>query len=370
MPASGDYDLMAPLFRMYGRELMPLFRYRTRLYLGHEGAYIPECIYFWGDMFSETYGWTPFEERTDKLQESRWHKWEWVSGLELVWLMMDYYDHTLDEPFLREMMLPAAHEVLTFFDQHYPVDSTGKMVMHPSQALETWWECTNPMPEVAGLHALVDRLGSLPEDAATGEERAFWGRLKKKLPDPPVRTVDGKAMLAPAAMFANKMNIENPELYAVFPFRLYGFDLPGKELALEAFRQRPDRGTSGWRQDDIFAAYLGLADTAREYIVSRAKNKHVDSRFPAFWGPNYDWIPDQDHGSVLLKTLQAMVLQPDGRAIHLMPAWPKDWNVDFKLHAPYNTTVEGSYIHGRFERLAVTPAGRRNDVRSPETLNE
>jgi hypothetical protein len=177
-------------------------------------------------------------------------------------------------------------------------------------------------------------------------------------------------MLAPAAMFANKMNIENPELYAVFPFRLYGFDLPGKELALEAFRQRPDRGTSGWRQDDIFAAYLGLADTAREYIVSRAKNKHVDSRFPAFWGPNYDWIPDQDHGSVLLKTLQAMVLQPDGRAIHLMPAWPKDWNVDFKLHAPYNTTVEGSYIHGRFERLAVTPAGRRNDVRSPETLNE
>ena len=63
MCASGDFDLMQPLFRMYARDLMPLFRYRTRRYLGHDGVFIPECIYFWGDMFSETYGWTPFEER-------------------------------------------------------------------------------------------------------------------------------------------------------------------------------------------------------------------------------------------------------------------------------------------------------------------
>ena len=367
MPASGDYDLMAPLFRMYGRELMPLFRYRTHLYLGHEGAYIPECIYFWGDMFSETYGWTPFEERTDKLQESRWHKWEWVSGLELVWLMMDYYDHTLDEPFLREMVLPTAHEVLTFFDQHYPVDSTGKMVMHPSQAAETWWDCTNPMPEVAGLRAVLGRLGSLPEQSTIAEQRRFWARLESKVPDPPVRTVDGKTMLAPAARFANKMNIENPELYAVFPFRLFGFHLPKKELALEAFRQRQDRGNSGWRQDDIFAAYLGLADTVRDYIVGRARNKNAESRFPAFWGPNYDWIPDQDHGSVLLKALQAMVLQTDDKDIHLLPAWPKEWNVEFKLHAPYNTTIEGRYSNGTLESLAVTPSGRRKDIISPDS---
>ena len=78
MCASGDFDTMQPLFRMYVDQLLPLCQYRTRHYLGHGGAYYPECIYFWGDVFSESYGWTPFEERTDKLQVAGWHKWEWV----------------------------------------------------------------------------------------------------------------------------------------------------------------------------------------------------------------------------------------------------------------------------------------------------
>ena len=131
MCASGDFEMMRPLFHMYADQLMPLQKYRTQLYLGHAGAYIPECIYFWGDVFTETYGWTPFEQREDKLQESGWHKWEWVSGLELVWMMMDYYDHTQDEEFLKKHLLPTAHEILTFFDQHYATGADGKLVMHP-----------------------------------------------------------------------------------------------------------------------------------------------------------------------------------------------------------------------------------------------
>ena len=90
-------------------------------------------------------------------------------------------------------------------------------------------------------------------------------------------------------------------------------------------------------------AYLGLADDARKAIVSRARSHDRGERFPAFWGPNYDWTPDQDHGGVLMKTLQAMLLQTDGRQIFLLPAWPKEWDVEFKLHAPQQTIVEGVY---------------------------
>ena len=362
MCTSGDFDLMQPLFRMYAQDLMALFRYRTRLYLGHDGIFIPECIYFWGDVFSDTYGWTPFEERTDKLQEGGWHKWEWVSGAELVFMMLDYYEHTLDESFLRETVLPAANELLTFFDQHYETDEAGKLWMHPAQALETWWDCTNPMPELAGLHAVTDRLLSLPEGLTTADQRTFWTALKKKLPDLPTREVNGTQMLAPAAKFADKKNIENPELYAVFPFRLFAIGRPDIELAIEALNHRWDKGNSGWRQDDIFMAYLGLADRARSYLVGRAKKKHAGSRFPAFWGPNYDWIPDQDHGSILLKALQAMVMQTDGRTVYLLPAWPKDWNVVFKLHAPYQTVVRGTVKDGRIVRLDLSPEHRRDDI--------
>ena len=168
----------------------------------------------------------------------------------------------------------------------------------------------------------------------------------------------------PAERFADKRNIENPELYAVFPFRLVSFEKDNAALGTAALKHRWNRGNFGWRQDDVFMAYLGLADEARENLVGRARKHHVDSRFPAFWGPNYDWIPDQTHGGVLMKALQAMLLQPDPYSgkIYLLPAWPKDWNVRFKLHAPNRTTVECEFRDGQIVDLVVTPAERREDV--------
>jgi len=51
----------------------------------------------------------------------------------------------------------------------------------------------------------------------------------------------------------------------------------------------------------------------------------------------------------------------DGK-IHLLPAWPKEWDVDFKLHASEQTTVEASVKAGRVVSLKVTPESRRKDV--------
>lgn len=359
---SGDFDLQRPLFRMYADELLPLCKYRTRLYLGHDGAFYPECMMFWGAIFSETYGWIPFDQRTDKLQESRWHKWEWVCGPELAWMMLDYYDHTLDGDFLRQTALPFAREILTFFEQHYPTNAQGQLVMYPSQALETWWRCTNAAPELAGCLALTERLVRLPAALAPVTDRALWQRLRAKLPPLPLRTVNGTKALAPAEFFADKRNIENPELYAVFPFRLFAFNRPNVEWALAALEHRWDRGHSGWRQDDVFMAYLGLAEDARTAVVSRARSHDRNERFPAFWGPNYDWTPDQAHGGVLMKAFQAMLLQTDGQKIFLLPAWPTDWDVEFKLHAPQQTVVEGVYRDGKLRSLRVTPEPRRNDL--------
>jgi hypothetical protein len=218
------------------------------------------------------------------------------------------------------------------------------------------------MPELAGLHAVSRRLLALPEQLTTPGQRAFWHELLEKLPDLPTREVDGVQMFAPAERFANKRNIENPELYAVFPFRLVAMGRPRIELARQALKHRWDKGNFGWRQDDIFMAYLGLAGEARAYVVGRARNKDPNSRFPAFWGPNYDWVPDQDHGGVLMKAVQAMLMQTDGRRIYLLPAWPKEWDSDFKLHAPYRTIVEGKVRDGHIVDLKVTPESRREDV--------
>jgi len=57
-----------------------------------------------------------------------------------------------------------------------------------------------------------------------------------------------------------------------------------------------------------------------------------------------------------------MAFQAEGDEIRLLPAFPKTWDVSFKLHAPRGTTVECVYQKGKITRLIVTPKERRKDV--------
>ena len=63
--------------------------------------------------------------------------------------------------------------------------------------------------------------------------------------------------------------------------------------------------------------------------------------------------------------LQEMLMQVDGRKIYLLPAWPDRWNARFKLHAPYQTTIEGTVVNGKLERLIISPESRKADVVLP-----
>ena len=66
--------------------------------------------------------------------------------------------------------------------------------------------------------------------------------------------------------------------------------------------------------------------------------------------------------------LQEMLMQSTGNQIILFPAWPKEWDVDFKLNAPYNTTVECIFEKGEIISLKVTPESRRTDIIISENI--
>lgn len=360
MTASGDFDLMQPFFKMY-LDTLPAAKACNRIYYGHEGAHFPETIYFWGSCTNDHYGWDR-EGRPASEVECEFVAREWQGGLELLGIMLDYYSYTQEERFLTEALLPMADEIVAFYDLHYERDANGKIRFEPAQALETWWECVNPMPEVSGLQFVLEQLLELPE-GVTGDKRCEkWRRVLGELPPIPTRKVDEETILAPAASYANKVNIENPELYAVFPYRLYGVGKPDLGMAQRSFDERLHReGNKGHDQDDIHAAYLGLASLSAQFVARRFGPEYLTARFPTFWY-GFDWIPDQCHGGAGLIAVQAMLMQCEGKRILLFPAWPKDWDVEFRLHAPFNTTVEGSYRDGRLERLQVTPESRASDV--------
>ncbi|MBQ9811779.1 MAG: hypothetical protein IJM54_00575 [Thermoguttaceae bacterium] len=366
MLASGDFKLMKPFFDMYF-DMLPLCEYRVKKYFGDEfeGAYFPECVYFWGDVFPETYGQIPWNEKDDPLQNSGYHKWEWVGGLEIAFLALEYYEYTLDEAFLREKAIPFALSVVKFFDSYYKVDpETGKLKMSPAQACETWWDCDDPAPEVAGLRATLGKLLALTDEQLNAENRGYCEALLARVPEIPKRIDEesGKTMLAPAARFDNYRNIESPQLYPVFPFRLYSFDQPGVEEARLAMEKRLQKHDYGWSQDDLFFAYLGDRENLRKNLAHRAQTHEPAIRFPAFWGPNYDWTPDQTHGGNLCSAAQSAVVQTTGRKIFVNPSLPKEWNAEFKVFAPYKTIVQGQIVDGTLIWLKVTPQERSKDV--------
>jgi alpha-L-fucosidase 2 len=361
MLAAGDFDLMEPWWKMY-RDALPLARDRTRLYYGHDGAYFFETMCFWGTANNNNFGWGSPANET----RNTYIRYYWQGGIELTAMMLDRYEFTGDREFAARTLLPVASEVMTFYDQHYHRDATGRIRFEPAQSLETWQATLNPMPEIAGLKYVVPRLLALPRTLTTELQRETWQRLLADLPPVPVKTENGKQRLLPAETYSQEMNMEGPELYAVYPYRLYGLGKPELELAMNAFEARKHQDKKHcWWQHGIWAAHLGLADAARDYVLGNFTALDGQQRFPAFWKASPDWVPDMDNGGVGMITLQAMLLQADGRTIRLLPAWPEDWDCDFKLHTSRQTVVEATVVGGKVAKLKVTPEERRKDVALP-----
>ena len=83
--------------------------------------------------------------------------------------MLDYYEHTEDAKFLADELIPMAHDVLRYYDTRFERDAAGKLVISPTQAVETYWhDVVNDTPSVAGLNDVLDRLLALPAPTSAG----------------------------------------------------------------------------------------------------------------------------------------------------------------------------------------------------------
>lgn len=333
MLKSGDFDMMMPLFEHYFHNL-PMMKANARALAGAEGALSPETATVFGTFCCNDYGWDR-EDCTDSLPKNNFIKRHWSSSLELVSLMLDYYDYTGDTQFVQKRIIPFAKEALLFYDTAFGRDGEGKLMITPTQSLETYWyNIVNDTPTLAGLHDVLHRLQALPVAFGDQQDRLLWQRLADELPGLPVETVDGVEVFGPAWSYdPERCNVENPELYPVFPYHLCNVSTGNLQTGRNSYERRKDDQDFGWSQDGQEAARLGLVDEARAELLKRIGNGNPAFRFPAIWGPNFDWTPDQDHGSNLLTTLQDMVLQTYDGVDYILPAFPEDWGVKFKLYS-------------------------------------
>lgn len=198
------------------------------------------------------------------------------------------------------------------------------------------------------------------EDA---ELLARWMRLRSELPNIPLNQDGDQSVLLPAEKVMGQINnMENPELYAIFPYQQYTIGTEGLEVGRRTFATRREKRSGGWFQDPIKAAYLGLSDEALRDIGVNFSATCKDCRFQAFWGPWYDWVPDQDNGAVAMTALQSMLVQSREGQIYVLPAWPQAKDIAFKLHVDSMTTVEAEYRGGKVVKCVVEPAARVVDL--------
>ena len=360
--ASGDYDLMKPFFSYYFN-VLEMRKAITKAWFGHDGAYYRENIEPTGAEQDCDNGGIPPKTKPGEKYSGWYHDYYFTSGLEILAMMCDNVNYSDDKVFLDRIVVPFAREVLLFFDKHYPRSSNGKLRLEPAQVVETWWIAINPSPDVAGLRFCLDELLSM--NAGNADDQARWRKFRTEIPEVPLQTIDGKKSIAPAEKWEKKQNAENGELYPVFPFRCFGVAQGTGDIVASTMIQRTvkDAFSCGcWTQDQIDWAYAGNAKEAAKGLVSRFRIGSTMCRFPLYGREGPDSCPDLDHFGSGSTALQRMLVQEVPGKILLLPAWPKEWDVNFKLHAMQNTTVEGEVKDGKIIRIKVVPEARQKDV--------
>lgn len=68
------------------------------------------------------------------------------------------------------------------------------------------------------------------------------------------------------------------------------------------------------------------------------------------------------YGSSAIGLQEQLIQTFANRTIRLLPTTPSTWSGSFKLHAPYNTTVEVEFNNGKVTKLDVSPESRMADV--------
>lgn len=367
MLKSGDFDMMDAQFDFYLR-ILKNAEIRSQSYWGHDGACFTEQMENFGLPNPSEYGWKRPDYFDKGIEYNAWLEYQWDTVLEFCLMILETNAYNNNDI---TRYIPLIESCLTFFDEHYThlakrrgarsLDENGHLVLYPGTACETYKMAYNATPTIAALKVVLERLvalGNLPVD------KEKWESMLSRIPPITTRIMDGRELIAPAKLWERINNVESPQLYPVFPWRLYGIGKKDIALAINTYKYDPDmlkfRSHVGWKQDNIFAACLGLTDEARRLALLKMADGPL--RFPAFWGPGFDWTPDHNWGGSGMIGLQEMLVQTVEDKIYLFPAWPEEWNVHFKLHLTGNTTVEAELVDGKLQKLNVSPSHRLKDV--------
>lgn len=370
MLKSGDFDMMKSQLDYY-LSLQKNAELRSKVYWNHNGAAFTEQLENFGLPNPAEYEWKRPADYDPGMEYNAWLEYEWDTVFEFCQMMLQQKEFAKEDIQKYNSFIISC---LRFFDEHYQylakqrgrkvLDGNGKLILFPGSGAETYKMANNSNSTIAALQVITEKLLNLSSKQLSVEDAAYLIEFLTKIPPLNYGTIENHKVLVPAKSWERVNNSEVPQLYPVYPWGIYGLGKPDLETALNTWKYDADaikfRSHIGWKQDNIFAARLGLTDEAAKYSLLKMSNS--GRRFPAFWGPGFDWVPDHNWGGAGMIGMQEMLLQEANGKIYLFPAWPKAWNVHFKLHATQNTIIEAELQNGITKIIKVIPQEREKDI--------
>ncbi|MCY2930747.1 MAG: glycoside hydrolase [Planctomycetota bacterium] len=378
LPQADCMDLMTPVFNMY-TGMAPRCALAARQVWDSEGLFIPETTWFDGpapvpdDLATEMADLylmrKPWARRSDRFREYvemrqsfpavwNWktHEGRWVDGrwtwtdkgrgpfghvthifsttAKLAYQYWLVYEHTMDRRWLDERAYPMIRGAAEFY-RTFPnlrKGRDGRYHIHHVNNHEANWDSTDTIEELTAMH------GSLPVAIRASE------LLAKLAPLPTRRLGDGRrcyAGLNPVVFF-DLVTRETP-------------DVEKHSLAEAAFFPEgvpADAGHGQFHHEGIAAARLGRADAVRTLIPNQVLRdpRGVILRNRLGLAEGFQALEAQRLGraseALQLAACQCVPPGPGGEPVlSLFPAWPAQWEGDFRLLIRGGFMVSSS-IHG------------------------
>ncbi|MFP6872284.1 MAG: DUF5703 domain-containing protein [Verrucomicrobiales bacterium] len=120
-----------------------------------------------------------------------------------------------------------------------------------------------------------------------------------------------------------------------------------------------EREIKRWEAVKAVATINSAIEKAKPYLA----NNQGKARFPRFWGADYSRLPaEQADIDSFIGALRSMLITSSGKKVCVLPGWPVERDVTFRLDSETGLGVDVAYSGGEIKRLEVYPKQRTSEV--------
>jgi hypothetical protein len=374
--SAGLASLNDPVFRLYQSNVNAIAAWTSSNYPGTQGLCVPETMRFNGN---GTYFGGTSNASCDANIAPSFNSQNVTSGAEIGLWIWQRFLATDDRSFLATNY-PLIRGVAQFLLSHATTGSDGKLHTR-SNAHETQWSVTDPTTDIAAMTAFFPV--AIQAAQTLGTDSSLVSQLQAAIPKiqplPRTDTASQTQLLGPSSdaagndmigwstqPTAQRHNVENIGLEAVFPYNLIGDNSSMTALGRRTFASRSYVNSTDWSFDALHAARLGLPTDVKSALLAAIRTWQLyPSGLASFTGQQAQ-EPYIEQGGVLAASVADALVQDYDGLLRIAPAWPSDWTGEGTVAVAHNTRVSVQVFSGTPATVAISSgAAQQITLRSP-----